>query len=94
MTKREDCKHYYMSLTENQDCKHYLRMSLTEFTREYTVNITKWSLYLERDREHYLVLAGNVSSLSGGMKTVKKRFQSSVAISGNVSSLSHGIKTT
>ena len=41
MTEREACKCYYMSLTKNQDCKHYLHMSLTEFTRENTVNITK-----------------------------------------------------
>ena len=29
MTKREDCKCYYFSLTEIQDCKHYLHMNLT-----------------------------------------------------------------
>ena len=37
----EDWKRYYTSLTENQDCKHDLYMSLTEFTRENTGNITK-----------------------------------------------------
>ena len=41
MTEREDCKHYYTSLSKNQDCKHYLNMSLTKFKRETTVNITK-----------------------------------------------------
>ena len=30
MTEREDCKRYYLSLTEIQDCNHYLHMSLTE----------------------------------------------------------------
>ena len=46
MTEREDCKRYYTSLTKNKDCKNYLDMSLTKFTRENTVNITKESVYL------------------------------------------------
>ena len=30
MSKRENCKRYYLILTQIQDCKHYLHMSLTE----------------------------------------------------------------
>ena len=54
----EDCKRYYMSLTENHDCKRYLHMSLTEFTREITENISKYYLYLESDWEQKQVNIG------------------------------------
>ena len=50
----EDCKRYYISLTKNDYCKRYPHLSLTEFTRENTVNILCYYFYLLK--------TGNISS--------------------------------